>query len=321
MIRRRFGAHAVDMLDLSIPKTRLFRLFFGKVFRCRQVVLLGGPRSLSVFLILLWVCGKLPTTTMVAIGGWLGDLARRNWLIRSVALPRVAHIFVQTSLIRDAVLRHASNSRISIMPNFNISIPIPIEDPDRFVRNPVRLLFLSQILRAKGVFLAIEATRALQQRAIPVTLDIFGPCGEEGIEDALMSSLGPDIHYKGVVPAERVIECMAGYDILVFPTFYEGEGFPGVILDAFWSGTPIVCSDWRSNSELVSDGRTGLVVSLDKAGAFVSALLRLIEDRDLLCQISGNARREARKYHSETAAAEFLEHLAARISSSPEPVR
>ena len=321
MICRRFGADAMDTLDLSIPKAQLFTMFFMKVFRCRQIVLLGGARSLPVFLVLLLICGRLPATTMVAIGGWLGDLAGRNRLIRTVALPQVAHIFVQTSLIRDAVLRNVPHCRVSVMPNFNLDATSPADAPDRFVRNPLRMVFLSQIRQSKGIFLAIDATRELHRRGIAVTLDIFGPFREDGVKEALMASLGPAIRYLGVVPAEQVVEVMTRYDIFVFPTFYKGEGFPGVIMDAFCSGTPIVCSDWKSNSELVCDGRTGLVFDLDKPGALVSALVRLIEDRELLRRISANARAEARKYQPEAAVAPFLDHLATRLNSPTVPAR
>ena len=321
MICRRFGTDAMDTLDLSIPKAQLFMLFFMKVFRYRQVVLLGGERSLPVFLVLLLICGRLPATTMVAIGGWLGDLAGRNWLIRKVALPRVAHIFVQTSLIRDAVLRNVPHCRVSVMPNFNLDVTAPADAPDRFVRNPLRMVFLSRVCQSKGVFLAIDAIRELHQRGLAVTLDIFGPFGEDAAEEALMVLLGPNIRYKGVVPADQVIDVMARYDILIFPTFHKGEGFPGVVVEAFGSGTPVVCSDWKSNSELVSDGRTGLLFALNNPGALVSALLRLIEDRELLRQISTNARVEARKYQPETVAAPFLDHLAARLNLPTEPVR
>jgi glycosyltransferase involved in cell wall biosynthesis len=321
MLRQRFGDEAISSLDLSIPKAQLFTQFFMKVFRCRQIVLLGGARSLPVFLGLLLICGRLPATTMVAIGGWLGDLADRNRLIRKIALPRVAHIFVQTSLIRDAVLRSVPNARVSVMPNFNLTAAAPDDDPDRFVRHPLRLIFLSQLRRSKGVFLAIDAVRTLHQIGTAVTLDIFGPFAEDGVEEELMAALGPGIRYRGVVPAEQVVEVMTRYDVFVFPTFYTGEGFPGVIMDAFCSGTPIVCSDWKSNSALVSDGRTGLLFALDTPGALVSALLRLMEDRNLLRRISMNARAEARKYQPETVAAPFLDHLAVRLNLSTEPAR
>jgi glycosyltransferase involved in cell wall biosynthesis len=321
LLHRRFGTDAVDVLDLSLPKARLFMLFFMKVFHCRQIVLLGGERSLPIFLVLLLICGRLPATTMVAIGGWLGDLADHNRLLRTVALPRVAHIFVQTSLIRDVVLRSVPNSQVSVMPNFNLKGSDPAEDHDRFVRDPLQMMFLSRVCQAKGVFLAIDAIRALHQRGFAVTLDIFGPFGEEGAEEALGALLGPDIRYKGVVPADQVVNLMARYDVLIFPTFHKGEGFPGVIVDAFCSGTPVVCSDWKSNSELVCDGQTGFVFSLETPGALVSALLRLIEDRKLLRRISTNARAEARKYRPETVAAPFLDHLAARLELATGPAK
>lgn len=309
LLRRQFGEATLDLLDLSMPKARLFLLFFRKVFRCRQIVLLGGPQSLPIFLFLLLLCGKLPATTMVAIGGWLGDLANRNRLVRSVMLPRIAHVFVQTALIRDAVLRNVPGCRVSIMPNFSLHPKVLADDPDRFNRDLLRVLFLSRVCRSKGVYDAIDAVQELRGRGHAVTLDIYGSREDDAGEE-LTALLNSDIRYMGVVPHEQVIEVMTRYDVLVFPTFYKGEGFPAVIIEAFRSGTPVVCSDWKSNPEVVTDGQTGLIYSLCTRGALEAALLKLVRNRELLHRISIHARAEADKYEPAVVAAPFLNHVA-----------
>jgi glycosyltransferase involved in cell wall biosynthesis len=316
LLRNRFGNDALEAIDLSMPKVRLFTLFFSKIFRCRQVVLLGGPRSGPVFLILLLLTGKLPVTTVVAIGNWVGEVGGKSWLLRRFSLPLATKIFVETSLIRISLLQDSPNCRVSIMPNFNLSNSRADDSPDRFLRNPMRLVFLSRVCQTKGVFLAINAVHALHERGVSATLDIYGSFDEDGIEEALTALLSNDVQYKGVVASEQVIETLTSYDIFVFPTFYKGEGFPNVILDAFCSGTPVVCSDWKSNSEVISDGRTGLIFSLDDPEGLISALVRLNNDRELLLQMSANARAEALKYQPDSVAAPFIGHLTERLYAS-----
>ena len=53
---------------------------------------------------------------------------------------------------------------------------------------------------------------------------------------------------------------------MIFPTYYVGEGFPGTIIDAFSSGIPDIATDWRYNSEIVQNGKTGYIYKLNQNG-------------------------------------------------------
>ncbi|MFR3494185.1 MAG: glycosyltransferase [Blautia sp.] len=53
------------------------------------------------------------------------------------------------------------------------------------------------------------------------------------------------IRYKGMVPFNQSTEVLKNYDALLFPTYYEGEGFAGTIIDAFAAGLPVIASDWK----------------------------------------------------------------------------
>ena len=47
--------------------------------------------------------------------------------------------------------------------------------------------------------------------------------------------------------------------MLLFPSTYPGECYPGTIIDAYSSGVPVISSDWRYNSELVINNETGFL--------------------------------------------------------------
>ena len=51
------------------------------------------------------------------------------------------------------------------------------------------------------------------------------------------------------------------YDMMIFPTYYAGEGVAGVIVDAFIAGLPVIASDLGSCREVISDKETGYLVN------------------------------------------------------------
>ncbi|MEM5551708.1 glycosyltransferase [Pseudoalteromonas neustonica] len=108
-----------------------------------------------------------------------------------------------------------------------------------------RVLFLSQLMRAKGVYEAVEAVRAGFKENI--TLDIYGPIIDVDIEELTKHEY---INYKGVLDSDEVQETMSQYHTLLFPTYYSGEGYPGVIIEGFSVGIPIITTNWLSIPEL-----------------------------------------------------------------------
>ena len=83
--------------------------------------------------------------------------------------------------------------------------------------------------------------------------------------------------YKGVLQPNEVISTLQKYDALIFPTHYEGEGCPGILVEALSAGLPIIASDWKFNSEFVQDGVNGFLCDTFDAEAYVKAILSLAD--------------------------------------------
>mgnify|MGYP002239410386 CR=1 FL=1 len=49
------------------------------------------------------------------------------------------------------------------------------------------------------------------------------------------------------------------YDIMLFPTYWYGEGFPGIVMDAYIAGLPLIASDWNINTEVITE-KTGIII-------------------------------------------------------------
>lgn len=117
--------------------------------------------------------------------------------------------------------------------------------------------------RAKGIGDAVKAVNEFNRKYdLPIySLDIYGQIDDGDLEwfNDIKKDFPYYIKYKGLVPFNKSTEVVSAYYALLFPTFYEGEGFAGTILDAYASGVPVIASDWRYNSEILEDGKTGLI--------------------------------------------------------------
>ena len=62
----------------------------------------------------------------------------------------------------------------------------------------------------------------------------------------------------------------AEYDVLVLPTFWKGEGYPGVIIEAFSVGLPVVATNLPGISEMI-DSQSGILVPPHSASTLAKA--------------------------------------------------
>lgn len=142
------------------------------------------------------------------------------------------------------------------------------------------------------VFLRAAAIVKSKQSA-PVAFILVGkPHGDAEREaKELAKELGIDasVHLPGFQsPIEPWI---AGSDVLAAPAVKEGLGRN--LVEAMILGTPIVASDSGGHRDVVVDGHNGLLARADDPESFATAVLRLLDDRDLANTLAANAQAEA----------------------------
>jgi glycosyltransferase involved in cell wall biosynthesis len=89
---------------------------------------------------------------------------------------------------------------------------------------------------------------------------------------------------------------LATYDMLLFPTYWKGEGFAGIFIDAFVAGLPMIITDWAHNSQFVKEGETGLFIPVHDAKALASKMKECIEGQFDIYKMKGLCQIEAKKY-------------------------
>lgn len=158
------------------------------------------------------------------------------------------------------------------------------------------------------------ALRALAFLERPVVLALVGI--EADAELAALARTVPDRHRVVFVPfTDRPLAFYRLATIAALPSTIEG--FSQALLEAMALGLPVVASDAGGNPDLVTSGRTGLLVPTDDPRAWAAAFEALLGNPARAAQLAAAGRELVRTHHTaeQTAArteAVYLEALARR---------
>lgn len=216
-----FNATQNDVLFLG-PFVALWKLVFGKTIALRKF---AGSFSNSY--------ASLPLTIRLLV----------RWTLKSFDL-----LFFET---KEQVCYFKNlNKRTHLFPN--VRKPSDKRSPP-YNGGSFNILFASTVCDEKGVNDLLCATQGVDL----FRLTVAGPVKDKKILQSIESQTNAS--YAGALNSSEVIEKMTQSHALALPTFYDGEGYPGVIIEAFSVGLPVVSTNWRSIPEMV--GPNALLVN------------------------------------------------------------
>ena len=106
----------------------------------------------------------------------------------------------------------------------------------------------------------------------------------------------------GGLSEEKAVSLMNLAEVFVFPSLYEGFGFPP--LEAMACGTPVITSNRASLPEVVGDA--ALLVNPESEKEIASAMHQLLTDKGLREQLVGKGYRRIKKFSWEETARRTL---------------
>lgn len=307
-LNRCYGDEAVTVCDTHgcIKKVPLF---LWKLIRQTKehenVIILPGQNGLRVIAMWLFLLNKLMRRRLhyVVIGGWLPEFLHNRTLLPK-CLKSFDGIYVETYMMKQK-LDAMGFANVFVMPNCKRLKNIEISDVIFSTNGVHSVCTFSRVMREKGIQEAIDAVTQInsEEGKTLFVLDIYGQVDNAQIEwfEEIQNSFPEYIHYKGVVPFDKSVEVLIHYDAMLFPTYYEGEGFAGTVIDALASGVPIIASDWRYNSELIKSYKNGILVKCKNVNELVSGLRYLHENVDDWNRMKVECLKESTCYLPENA--------------------
>jgi len=258
---------------------KLVKTFFSKNRYIVISVSAGGRRVLLPYAFLSKLLFK-KQVVLLPCGGTLADELREmkegKLKLYTIFYNSLEQVFVETNTMKDRLKRIIPLARISVMYNFK---PRPEKPPFRKSNEAVRIVFLSRLSRAKGVFVLLEAFKELKKKNLDITLDYYGDflmtdTNDESVFRSQIKGLNC-VHWNGYLDSTKINKTLQTYDIFVFPTNCSSEGFPGALIDSAYAGLPVVTTDIAFNSEIIEDGVTGLLCKPNDVSSLASKIEEL----------------------------------------------
>jgi len=175
------------------------------------------------------------------------------------------------------------------------------------------ILYVGTLHPRKNLMRLVEAFAMLQRRLGPSSSDLrLVLAGQKGwlykpiFDQVSKLGLVDQVLFPGYIAHSDLAALLSGARCFVFPSLYEGFGFP--VLEAMACGTPVVCSDTSSVPEVAGDA----AVSVDPSDteAWADALYQILASACLRHTLVQCGYRQVQQFSWSRAAREVLEVFA-----------
>ncbi|HOI28597.1 MAG TPA: glycosyltransferase family 4 protein [Melioribacteraceae bacterium] len=184
-------------------------------------------------------------------------------------------------------------------------VTIPNGIPDNFnkykksnlTEKRVRILYLGNLLKDKGIFDLLESVNILKNFSGDFVVRFVGSWESESVKKSFYSLINKyNIEALVEINPSRTDDSKyqeyADADIFCFPSFYEVENQPLVLLEAMMFSLPIITTSWRALPDIISDGEDGLLAPINSPDILAEKLFYLIGNKEERRRLGLNARKK-----------------------------
>ncbi len=324
---------------------------FGALFD-PQVVYVWNPVGISLSIVSFAQESNIPVCYFVSdhwLSKWETDFGYEMWQLeparahRWVALstlrstldalgimprphpPDLSHVHFASNFLKQAALRAGKPVAEAQVIHWGIDADLfqPVETP----ANPLRLLYVGQLMPHKGVHTAIEALSLLVKdpNYKLATLTIAGVGVDPDYESRLrqmVSELGvaDKVSFAGLVPRDQLASLYRQHAILILPSIWD-EPFSITVLEAMASGLAVVGTPTGGSAEILNEGVNALIFPKEDARKCAEQILRLWQSPQLLETIRQNARRTIEEGFRTERMVDSIEQSLVKLAVAPKQIR
>lgn len=237
---------------------------FIKQFKVEHLSL-HSSRDYLILMPFILLCGKVfnKSTSLRKFGGEAWDTLnaskgmKRNLL--TMIFKRVDYLFLEMQFL----VNHFKtlNPNTFWFPNVRTMPDIPLNEK-KFSK---RFVFISHVKQEKGIDEIVEVVKLLDSS---YTVDIYGVIDDPKYSEAYFEEQG--VLYKGALRADEVLSVLSSYDVLLLPSYKEG--YPGIVIESYSLGIPVITTNLVGLKEIVDAYKTGLMVEAKNVLALKDAM-------------------------------------------------
>lgn len=206
-----------------------------------------------------------------------------------------SHIILLSEKLYPDIQKYVSRDQVFYCPN---GIPdIAVSEANRNEGTRVKILFLSNLLVSKGVFVLLDVCKLLKDKGLDFECMFVGGFGDINAQQfegkVRQLDLTDRVRYEGRKTGKEKDEAFANADIFVHPTL--DDCFPLVLIEAMQYSLPVISTVEGGIPDIVVNNTTGYLVEKNNPFALADQLELLINDQELRERFgeAGKARYEA----------------------------
>lgn len=296
-----------DLRKLSI--TSFFKSIVSFLFT-KNVILSVSENGRFIFIPICFILRK--RVALFPAGGSFDVEIKSLNKVRRYLFLRICTIihttYAQTSQLKESLIKLGFNN-VKYFPNPRINRGFKVKTISE--NYPFRVVYLSKIREGKGPLLLIEAINSINFKySYPMLkLDFYGVVEEE-FKSKFFNAVNDNenVKYKGVSSPENVQLNISKYDVFILPTTFP-EGVPGAVVEAMFTGIPIIISNFTAAKELITDNVDGIIISQNNQEELIEAIENLISDKDKRTSFSKLILKKAEQFDFDILMQRFVDDL------------
>lgn len=188
--------------------------------------------------------------------------------VQSFVFSATDRIIVLSDYWQDTLRPRVEGEKLQVVPN---AVAPDAYDPS-FAADPPHVVFLSTLIRRKGVLELVSALETLEARGVPFQASIAGD-GPLADVVAELSERHDNVDYLGYVSETEKHELLNEGSIFVLPT--HAEGLPIALLEAMAGGNAIVSTTVAAIPDVVGP-ENGILIDPGNEDQLADALETLL---------------------------------------------
>ena len=241
-------------------------IVINKILRkYKTIVILPNESRLKIYCLLFKkrVLKKMNNIIYMVVGGWLPLFLEKKQKYRRICML-FDGIFVETRKMT-SLIKNLGLDNVFYSPVFSYQISDSKNDSFKIRDEPIPVCLFSRVEKSKGVVIAIDSIKKANSilKTSAFFLNIYGRMtadDERVFLNNYFQNNSSVCEYHGPVDSKDLFNRLNSNFLLLFPTYFWGEGFPATLLESYQSFLPVLASNWKYNNELVVEGETGFLV-------------------------------------------------------------